>query len=101
MASLGYVDKLRRLSRNLWWVWHPDVIAVYRDLNPARWRGTHHNPLAFIEHFEEWELLPRAEELAIDSRINYAFHRLQEYLKAPGPRHPRIDVCQRPNSRLK
>lgn len=86
MAMTSYLDKLRKLSRNLWWTWHPEVIAIYRDLNPARWRGTHHNPLAFLEHFEEWELLPRAEEMAIDSRINYAFHRLEEYLAAPGLR---------------
>ena len=83
MPQNSYVEKLRKLSRNLWWTWHPEVIAIYRDLNPARWRGTHHNPLAFLEHFEEWELVPRAEEMAIDSRINYAFHRLQEYLNAP------------------
>ncbi|MCB1161737.1 MAG: alpha-glucan family phosphorylase [Candidatus Krumholzibacteriia bacterium] len=86
MAMTTYLDKLRKLSRNLWWTWHPEVIAIYRDLNPARWRGTHHSPLAFLEHFEEWELLPRAEEMAIDSRINYAFHRLEEYLATPGLR---------------
>ena len=80
------IDKLRKLARNLWWTWHPEVIAIYRDLNPTRWRGTHHNPLSFLEHFEEWELMPRAEEMAIDSRVNYAFHRLQEYMEAPGLR---------------
>ncbi len=78
------IDKLRKLSHNLWWTWHPEVIAIYRDLNPTRWRGTHHNPLAFLEHFEEWELMPRAEEMAIDSRVNYAFHRLEEYMDTPG-----------------
>ncbi len=78
------IDKLRKLSHNLWWTWHPEVIAIYRDLNPTRWRGTHHNPLAFLEHFEEWELMPRAEEMAIDSRVNYAFHRLEEYMETPG-----------------
>jgi starch phosphorylase len=83
MMAVRYIDKLRGLSRNLWWTWQPDLISIYRDLNPARWRGTHHNPLAFLEHFEEWELLPRAEEMAVDSRINYAFHRLQEYLSGP------------------
>jgi glycogen phosphorylase len=83
MKNKTYLEKLRKLSRNLWWTWHPEVIAIYRDLNPARWRGTHHSPLAFLEHFEEWELVPRAEEIAIDSRINYAFHRLQEYTQAP------------------
>ncbi|MCP4545299.1 MAG: glycosyltransferase family 1 protein [bacterium] len=83
MSQKSYVEKLRKLSRNLWWTWHPEVIAIYRDLNPVRWRGVHHSPLAFLEHFEEWELVPRAEEMAIDSRINYAFNRLQEYTKAP------------------
>ena len=83
MSQTTYIEKLRALSRNLWWTWHPVVISIYRDLNPARWRSSHHNPLAFLDQFEEWELMPRAEELTIDTRINYATHRLSEYLAKP------------------
>jgi starch phosphorylase len=82
MPQNSYIEKLRELSRNLWWTWHPEVISIYRDLNPARWRSCQHTPLAFLEQFEDWELMPRAEEMAINTRINYAFYRLQEYLKS-------------------
>ena len=31
-------DKCMALARNLWWSWHPDVINLFRDLDPIRWR---------------------------------------------------------------
>ncbi|HEX3449259.1 MAG TPA: DUF3417 domain-containing protein, partial [Isosphaeraceae bacterium] len=32
------VDKLRELARNLWWTWQPNVLALFRELDPALWR---------------------------------------------------------------
>ena len=28
------MDKLRELARNLWWTWQPNVIALFRELDP-------------------------------------------------------------------
>ena len=37
-------DKCLALARNLWWTWHPEVINLFRDLDPIRWRQLDHNP---------------------------------------------------------
>ena len=29
------VDKLRELARNLWWTWQPNMIALFRELDPG------------------------------------------------------------------
>ena len=29
-------DKCNALARNLWWTWHPEVINLFRDLDPIR-----------------------------------------------------------------
>lgn len=72
---------LRALAENLWWSWNPDVIALFRDLDPSLWRSVNHNPIAFLSRFPAEKLERRAVELALEARINFAFHRLNEYLK--------------------
>jgi starch phosphorylase len=75
------VDKLRELARNLWWVWQANVIALFRELDPALWRKVDHNPVEFLKRLPAEQLERRAAEMALDSRIDYAFRRLAEYLK--------------------
>jgi starch phosphorylase len=73
-------DKLRELARNLWWTWQPNVIALFRELDPALWRKVDHNPVEFLKRLPVEQLERRAAEMALDSRIDYAFRRLAEYL---------------------
>jgi starch phosphorylase len=81
VARSPLVEKLRELARNLWWVWQPNVIALFRELDPALWRKTDHNPVEFLKLLPVDQLERRAAEMALDSRIDYAFRRLAEYLK--------------------
>ncbi|MDR3637402.1 MAG: alpha-glucan family phosphorylase [Isosphaeraceae bacterium] len=75
------IDKLRELARNLWWTWQPNAISLFRELDPALWRKLDHNPVEFLKQIDLEKLELRASELAIHSRIDYAFRRLAEYLK--------------------
>ena len=42
-------EKLTTIARNLWWSWHQDVIAIFRDLDPVAWRKLDHNPIALLQ----------------------------------------------------
>ena len=75
------VEKLRELARNLWWTWQPNVISLFRELDPALWREIDHNPVEFLKRIPPEQLERAAAEMALDSRIDYAFRRLAEYLK--------------------
>ena len=75
------VDRLRELARNLWWTWQPNVINLFRDLDPVLWRTTGHNPVAFLKEISTEQLERRAAEMALHSRIDHAFRRLHDYLK--------------------
>ncbi len=44
-------DKCQALAKNLWWSWHPEVINLFRDLDPIRWRKFDHNPIALLAEF--------------------------------------------------
>lgn len=75
-------DKLTAVARNLWWSWHPEVINLFRDLDPIRWRQLDHNPIALLAEFTPDRLEMRAAELVLYSRINQAYRRLKEYMTA-------------------
>ncbi len=76
-------EKCLAIAKNLWWTWHPDVVNLFRDLDPIRWRQLDHNPIALLGEFTPERLEMRAAELVLYSRINQAFRRLKEYI---GPR---------------
>ena len=75
------IEKLRELARNLWWTWQPNVISLFRELDPVLWRQLDHNPIEFLKKLPHDQLVTRSGEMALDSRIDYAFRRLAEYLK--------------------
>src|SRR5688500_15040556 len=80
MSPQVIYDKCWSLARNLWWTWDPEVINLFRDLDPIRWRQLDHNPIALLREFSPERLAARAAEMVLYSRINYAHRRLKEYM---------------------
>lgn len=73
-------DKCNSLANNLWWSWHPDVVSLFRDLDPVRWRQLDHNPVAMLAEITPDQLAERASEMVLYTRINQAYRRLRDYL---------------------
>ena len=59
-----------------------DTTSLFRDLDPVRWRELKSNPISLLSEIPLEALEQRAAERNLHSRINYAYRRLQEYLKA-------------------
>jgi starch phosphorylase len=72
--------KCLTLARNLWWSWHPEVVNLFRDLDPVRWRQLDHNPIALLAEMSPDQVAQRASEMVLYTRINQAHRRLKEYL---------------------
>ncbi|GHT36013.1 alpha-glucan phosphorylase [Planctomycetales bacterium] len=72
-------NKCLALADNLWWSWHPEVIDVFRSLDPIRWRQLGHNPIALLREFTPDRLDVRASELVLYTRIDQAYRRMNEY----------------------
>jgi glycogen phosphorylase len=75
-------ERLWSLARNLLWSWDHECVALFRDLNPARWRELNQNPISLLNELPLEEIERRATEMSLHSRINYCFRRQQEYLNA-------------------
>jgi starch phosphorylase len=75
-------ERLWALARNLWWSWDHDSTGIFRELDPVRWRRVNYNPMALLSELPLTVIERRASELALHSRVNYAYRRLREYLHA-------------------
>src|SRR5689334_12262316 len=73
-------DKCMALATNLWWSWHPEVVNLFRDLDPIKWRKIDHNPIVLLAEMTPDQLAQRAAEMVLYTRINQAHRRLKEYL---------------------
>ena len=83
-------ERLSALSQNLWWSWDNDATSLFREIDPVLWRELGHNPVALLQQIPIDKIEERASELALHSRINYAYRRMHEYLQSRhtwGARH--------------
>jgi starch phosphorylase len=83
-------QRLSALAQNLWWSWDPDSTSLFREIDPVLWRALDNNPVALLRQIPIDTLEERASQLALHSRINYAYRRFQEYLNSThtwGARH--------------
>jgi len=72
--------RLTTIAQNMWWSWDPDMTTLFRELDPVLWRLLDSNPVAQLRQIPIDKLEERASELALHSRINYGYRRMQEYL---------------------
>jgi starch phosphorylase len=75
-------DQLLQIAYNLWWSWQPDVPEIFHDLDVELWRQVNHNPVALLHRLGKQTIAERAKGAALESRVLYAYHRLQEYLSS-------------------
>jgi len=61
------------------WSWDHDSVGLFRDIDPLRWSQLNHSPVSLLSEYPLAKLEARANELALHSRINYAYRRLREY----------------------
>ena len=78
----GLYNKCVALAHNLWWSWHPEVIGLFRSLDPMLWRQLGHNPIALLSKFTPKGLEIRVAELVLYTRIDQAYRRMNEYMES-------------------
>ena len=75
---------LMEIAHNLWWTWRPDAVDLFKQIDPAQWHQTNHNPVRLLG------LCPQArlEELAADqtylNEVRRVHSELKEHLSQSG-----------------
>ncbi len=74
------LERLRELSRNLWWSWNPEAAALFRDIDPAAWEAFGHNPVPLIERADPRRIRTLAEDSAYLARCERVLNAFDAYM---------------------
>ncbi|MFW2331306.1 MAG: alpha-glucan family phosphorylase [Nitrospinota bacterium] len=76
------LEPLYGISKNLWWSWHPDAIALWRRLDPQLWFETGHNPTKLLGSISQSRLDELAEDDSFTNHMNRVIYALNEYMES-------------------
>ena len=51
---------LLEMAQNLWWVWHPDAVELFRRLDRKLWEEMYHNPVKLLGTIPQLKLAAAA-----------------------------------------
>src|SRR6267154_1796180 len=72
------LEPLLELAKNLWWVWQPDAVELFRRLDRKLWEDVSHNPVKMLGTISEEKLAAAARDdgyIAHVRRVHEAFRR--------------------------
>src|SRR5689334_2197301 len=67
------LQPLLELAHNLWWVWHPDAVELFRRLDRKLWEDVYHNPVKLLGAISQAAVAEDDGYLAHLRRIHEAF----------------------------
>jgi glycogen phosphorylase len=50
------IARLRDLAYNLWWTWHDEAQALFRQIDADLWEAEYHNPVRFLRDVRQTKL---------------------------------------------
>src|SRR6187431_561585 len=53
---------LLEMAQNLWWVWHPDAVEMFRRLDRKLWEDVYHNPVKLLGSISQGVLAEAAKD---------------------------------------
>src|SRR5437588_11908025 len=72
------LQPLLELANNLWWVWQPDAVELFRRLDRILWEDVYHNPVKLLGAISQEKLAAAANDdgyLAHMERVHVAFRK--------------------------
>ncbi|HOV76931.1 MAG TPA: alpha-glucan family phosphorylase, partial [Sedimentisphaerales bacterium] len=75
--------ELDALARNLFWSWSPQVIDLFKRIDPALWAASGHNPVKLLGSVSQSRLESLSQNESFLHELRRASQTLEEYLQAP------------------
>ncbi|HKQ69906.1 MAG TPA: alpha-glucan family phosphorylase [Polyangiaceae bacterium] len=75
--------QLQELASNLWWSWNPDVIRLFRDLDPKLFQASNHNAYALVQSLTGERVERLSGDAFLRARVDRAHRELRDYVSDP------------------
>ncbi len=77
------LKSLKTISQNLFWSWNPEILKLFRRIDPVLWAESGHNPAKMLGIVSQQRLEDLAENKGFLSELRRASDMLDNYLKSP------------------
>ncbi len=78
------LQALVELAGNLWWVWHPDAVELFRRLDRHLWEEVYHNPTKLLGRIEQPKLQAASRDQGYLSHLHRVHDAFRFHLEAHG-----------------
>src|SRR5882724_2598703 len=78
------LDPLLELARNLWWVWNPDAVELFRRLDRKLWEDVYHNPVKMLGTIAQAKLAHAATDDGFIAHLNRVHTVFKEHMTGKG-----------------
>ena len=75
---------LEVIAKNMFWVWNPESIALFKRIDSNLWRACGHNPVKLLGSVSQEQLEALAENQGFLCELRRAVEKLKAYLDSPG-----------------
>src|SRR3954454_6526957 len=75
---------LLEMARNLWWVWHPDAVELFRRLDRQLWEQVYHNPVKMLGAIPQSTLQAAAEDEGYLAHMKRCYEAFKLHLQEHG-----------------
>ncbi|VAX20521.1 Glycogen phosphorylase [hydrothermal vent metagenome] len=76
------LSPLAALANNLWWVWHPDAVNLWRRLDRQLWWDTYHNPVKMLGLISQSRLDQLSEDDGFITHMDRVIYDLNDYMES-------------------
>lgn len=78
------IQRLAEFTGNIWWVWNPDAIRLFRFIDDDLWEKAYHNPIVFLRKVEKARLNAVLSQRSYLDLYDRVFKHFDQYMKGNG-----------------
>src|SRR3954447_14156330 len=78
------LEPLLKLAHNLWWVWQPDAVELFRRLDRKLWEEVYHNPVKLLGVIDQTKLASAAQDDGYLAHMRRVYDEFQKHLNEKG-----------------
>src|SRR5258706_4661173 len=75
---------LNELAHNIWWMWNPDGVELFRRLDRKLWDEVYHNPVKLLGAIDQEKLVAAAEDEGYLAHLSRVYMMFKSHLTEKG-----------------
>jgi starch phosphorylase len=75
---------LRTIAGNMFWSWNPEIIELFRQIDPEKWNQYGHNPVKLLGTVSQSRLNDLSTKQGYLYQLKQAQEKLEHYMTSPG-----------------